>query len=380
MVAIRASELDRVLSCNGSLTLTRLVDPRAGEEAQEGNALHHASAVSIVRDLGGTAPDGLPEPDPAWPSLRFAKWISEYYVRHIRENAPELWSLETEIPLSYEFDGFILSGHIDCAAVSPDGTEAMGWDLKTGYDPVDAAEQNWQMLGYVVLLKRAYPALKKCTFFVVQPRNDEDEGHQRVSKLETLAGIDNFTGTLERSIKAAIANSNEVNSGRVQCKWCPAAQQCPATIQQRDLMKATLTPELLATIKRTPDDATLADWVLASKTLARPMEDAETLAKERIAENGSITARDGTVISVKTQRGSYKILDPVALWNSLAEMLPEAKRALCAKWSMSTVKDQIAEHMAIPKTGKSAVTAESVFDAKMRPHVEQGERKLFQFQ
>ncbi len=386
--SIRCSELDRVLACPGSMVLTKLVAPREGDESLEGNALHHDAAIRIVRDLGGSAPDFLPEPVSEWPSLRFSKWIVDYYVRHVAENVPEGWSLEVEVPLSYEFDGFILSGHIDCLAISPDGTEAIGWDLKTGYDPVDAAEQNWQMLGYIVLLKRAYPALKKCTFFVVQPRNDEDEGFQRISSVvvaNTAMEPNDDDALMQNAeylalrIRQAISSSMELSSGRTQCKWCSAATQCPALKANRDLMKLTLTPELLATIKATPDDATLADWVLASKTLSRPMEDAEVLAKERIAANGSIASRDGTVISVKTTKGSYTCHDKPGMFAAVKELLPEEKLALAAKFSMTELRTQVAEHMHVPLSGKSAYNATNIVEAKTGPFQTQGERKIFVF-
>lgn len=385
---IRCSDLDRILACPGSMLLTAMVAPRQGDESLEGTALHHAAAVRIVRDLGGTAPDGLPDPDPNWPSLAVSKWIADYYVRHVAENVPDGWSLEVEVPLSYQFDGFILSGHIDCLAISPDGREAMGWDLKTGYDPVDEAEQNWQVVGYMVALHRAYPSLTKCTFYVVQPRNDEDEGFQRVSKVlieddkhadagDALAAA---SAGLANRIRQAIANDHELNTGRPQCRWCAAATQCPALRADLETMKLTLTPDHLAAIKHTPDDATLADWVLSSKTLARPMEDAEAMAKERIAANGSIAAHDGTQISVKTTRGAYTCHDRPGLWNAIKELLPEEKMALAAKFSMTELRAQVAEVLNVPLGGRSPNSATNIVEAKTAAFQVQGERKLFVFQ
>lgn len=402
----RCSSLDRDLACNGAIVLSPMVDPRTGDEGDMGTALHHLSATRICAELGASAPDGLGPHDSAWPSLKASGWISDYYIRHVRDNVPHDWALEVEAALSYEFeldapremtvvewiDGrpvitrkpvthFILSGHIDCFAISPDGTEAMGWDLKSGYIPTDSAEQSWQMLGYILLLKRAYPQLRTVTFFIVQPRNDEDEGFQRVSSVRLGEGVDletvtkTFVGVVARSIE----NSGTVTSGRVQCRFCPVALQCAATIADRESMKMTLTPEALASIKRTPDDATLANWVISAKTLERPMEDAKELAKERIASQGAIVASDGTQITVKTSKGSYRVLNPDGLWATLHELLPAPMLAACAKWSFSNVRDKIADHMGIPKTGKAAVTAEGVFDAKIRPHVEQGERQTFQY-
>lgn len=384
MTSIRCSDLDRILACPGSLTLCSLVAKRQGEDGAEGSCLHHDAATRIVRDLGGSAPDGLGLPDPGWPSLKVSKWISDFYLRHVSENAPEGWSLEVEAALSYEFDGFILSGHIDCVAISPDGTEAIGWDLKSGYDPVDSAEQNWQMLGYIVLLKRAYPGLQKCTFYVVQPRNDEDEGFQRVSEatIECINDEDDLMDTavsgLVARIRLALANPLSLDTGRKQCRFCPAKLQCPATIAQRDDMKITMTRDQLAAIKSVPDDAVLADWVIAGRVVGVAIDDAEKLAKERIAATGELLAHDGTRITIKTTKGSYTVLDPLALWKAVADLLPEERRAVAAKWSFTQIDDQIAEHMNLPKSGKG-VTGRSVREAKTGAFVEQGDRKIFQF-
>mgnify|MGYP001547157106 FL=1 len=56
---IRSSSLDRVLSCNGSLTLVPLVAARQGTEGDEGTDLHQKTAFRIVTTLGATGPDSL---------------------------------------------------------------------------------------------------------------------------------------------------------------------------------------------------------------------------------------------------------------------------------------------------------------------------------
>ncbi len=399
--AFRCSELDRVLTCNGSIKLAKMVNPREGDEGFEGEALHFTSARRMVIELGATPPEGtgLGTYRDHWPKRLFNEWISEYYFRHVRDNTPADWSLEVEAPLAYEFpltrpvhwidphtdeerlsSLFTLSGHPDAIAISPCGTKAIGWDLKTGYDPVEPAEQNWQMLGYIVLLKRAYPGLKEITFYVVQPRNDEDEGFEKVSHVSLKDGLDSIVEGLRARLEAALHNTDEINDGRIQCKWCPVAPQCPAVIAARDSMKMKLTPEALAKIHKDPDPKVLADWVIVGKTLERPIEDTRDLAAKAILKGGSIVASDGTVISQKTQKGSYKITNPLGLWNTVAGLLPEARRAVAARWSMSTLKDQIAAEQNCPKTGQAPITAEKIFDAQIRLHVEQGEKRVFQFQ
>lgn len=376
MRTFRCSSLDRALACPGSTVLCDIVAPRDGTEGDEGTELHARSAHRLVTEYGATAAEGALDKPKDGPL--FSDWIASYYVRHIAETVPQDWSMEVEAALAYEWGDVTLSGHIDCVAINPDATEAIGFDLKTGYDPVDEADSNWQMLGYIVLLFRAYPTLRKVTFYIVQPRNDEDEGFKRVSSV-TVENLQGATDLLVSKLREAVANSDTIETGRVQCKWCAAAIQCPAAIAERELMKMKLTPEAVAQMKREPDDKTLADWVIASRTISRPLDDAEKIAKERIEANGQIVANDGTVITQKEENGAYKVLNPLGMWSTVAELLPEKRRAVCASWSMTRIKDQIAEELNVPKSGKAPITAESVFDAKIRVHVEQGKRRKFVF-
>ncbi len=264
MRTIRCSELDRVLLCPGSLTLCAIVDPRQGDEGAEGTALHWMAHDRMVRELGAS---GDPGPKAELPPKNFSNWIYEYYYRAVRDAVPTDWSLQVEVPLAYEFDSFALSGHIDCLAISPDGTEAIIFDLKTGYDPVDSADCNSQVLGYGVLLLRAYPDLQKITGYIIQPRNDEDEGYKRISDPMILEGsiLAAAMFTLESQIEESIRNRMVVDDGPKQCKWCSAAVQCPAAIARRDLMKVQLTDENLARVQATPDDGVLASWVIAGR-------------------------------------------------------------------------------------------------------------------
>lgn len=384
----RCSSLDRDLNCNGAITLVPLVNPRKGPEGDEGTYLHYIAHERMKAELGAVGELG-PKPD-APKSASFSQWIADYYFEAVRETVQADWSIEVEAAMAYEFTygvlpyagtmTFILSGHIDCLAMSPDGSEAIGFDLKTGYDPVDIAEYNWQILGYIVLLMQAYPDLKRVTFFIVQPRNDEDEGFERMSHV-TVEATPEVTNGLVTRISAAMANSLELNTGRTQCKWCPASVQCPALQADRDLMKMLLTQEAIARIKKEPDDATLGDWVIAGRTLARPIEDAETLAKERIKANGYLDAKGGTRITIKEQGGSYSFPDPVGFYRATRQLLADdADYAATVKPSVTKTKEALAKVMGLPKTSKKGDSAQSVFDGALRPLCEQGKREVLVFQ
>lgn len=372
---LRCSSLDRDLNCNGAITIVPLVNPRKGDEGDEGSALHRKAHVRMIEELGAVGDPG-PEVEA---DLSFSQWIADYYFSVVKDGAPSGWSLEVEAGLSYQWPRFTLSGHIDSIALSPDATEAIGFDLKTGYDPVDPAECNEQVFGYACLLMRAYPDLRKVTFYIIQPRNDEDDGFQRVSPPMILEGrmITLAMSALEARINAAIDNRMELNTGRVQCKWCAAAIQCPALIAERELMKIALTPESLAKIKAEPDDATLGQWILSGRALARPLKDAEALSDERIDKNGYMDAADGTRITIKEEGGAYSYPDPMAYYNATRTIITSDEAYVeTVRPSVTKTKEAIAKAMNIPLSGKKApMTAEQVFDAHFRPLVVQGKRR-----
>lgn len=396
----RCSSLDRDMNCNGAITLVPLVDPREGDEGAEGTCLHHSGHSRIIKELGGTGAIGPVPPG----TIGFSRWIADYYFNHVRDTVPPEWSLECEAALSYEFflkepryihvvewvdgapvmrrelaDGFVLSGHIDCVALSPDATEAIGWDLKTGYDPVDVAESNWQILGYCVLLRRAYPSLKRVTFYIVQPRNNEDEGDQRVSSV-TIENLDAAVASLAARIEAALANSMEVNSGHTQCRWCPVGCQCLALQADLEIMKITLTPEAVALIRRTPDPETLAEWVIGTRTLTQPTKDATELLHKVLDASAVVTSRSGVTVTRQIQKGSYDVPDRAKFHAALKAVLPsEESFVKTHDPSMTKIKEEIALVMNVPKTSKAGISAEGIFDAQIRPHVTQGERRLLKF-
>lgn len=407
-LTFRASEMDRVLTCNGSITVTPLVDPRDGDEGYEGTMIHWMIASRLINEFGATPPEGgLPPPQvpKGYKLPAFSAWIVDWAIRHVQETIPADWSLMVEVALAYEYplaepkfvtvvewvdgqpvvsrkpvEGWINSGHIDVLGISPCGTKSHGIDWKTGRDPVDPAECNEQVNSYICLEKRAWEELTEATFQIAQPRADEDAGFERVSTV-VLAGdrLERACATLHERVCAAIDNADELNSGRKQCKWCIGCS-CPAIRAEQKLMKMKLTPEILAGIKRQPDDALLGDFVEVGRMLAKPIEDAETLLHERLDATGCVVAGSGTTITRKIQKGAYSVDRPDDFVKAFRSILPEEKSLVrCFQPSMTACKDEIAEVMGVNKTGKAAVTAETVFDAHLRPHVTQGERRILVF-
>ncbi len=376
---VRSSEMDRALSCNGSLTVTRIVDQREGDEGYEGVMIHWLIADRCIRELGAIPPEGgLPEPDvPAGYKLpKNSLWIVDWAVRHVRETVPDDWSLMVEVEMEHRFGRWTNKGHADIVAISPDGKKAKGIDWKSGRDPVDPADNNEQVASYSALIHLEWPSVEEVEFQIAQPRISEDDEHgfQRVSTA-VITDMPRLVASMDRRMCAALDNPMQLKTGK-QCKYCVGCS-CPAIQAEQKFMDLTLTPELLAQIKRTPDDAQLADFVIIGSRLEKPLKDAKEMLHKRLDAAPEIVAGDGTRITRKVEKGSYTVPDPVAFFGAVKELLPSD--ALIAKVmtpSMSRIRDEVAATMNIPKSGKAAVTAETVYDAKLRPFVEQGERRI----
>ncbi len=381
--SIRASELDRIIACPGSLTLSRIVDARDGDEGFEGVMLHWMSADRLIREHGAVAPDGgLPPPEvPAGYQLPAnSLWIVDWFVRVVLEHVPPTWTLMVELSFVHEYGRWTNTGHADVTALSPDGTESIGFDLKTGRDPVDPAECNWQCADYTCLTVLDWPTIKKATFKICQPRLNEDDGHERVSSV-TLEGerLERLSETIDRHVCATLDAPMVLDTGMKSCNWCPATLQCPARIKELEAMKHTMTDYELAGVERKPNDMVLGDWLITAKMCTRPFADAKDMAKERIAAQGKIVASDGTVITQKISKGAYKVDRPVEMWNTVKGLISEEGMALCASFSMTELKDRIAQEHGIPVSGKSGSTATDIFDAQIRTHVSQGEKSTLVF-
>ncbi len=372
---IRASELDRVLSCNGSLTLVPLVAPRIGDEGDEGTYLHWLIAKALVEKLGAQPIDGeLPPPGvpKGYECPKNSLWIVDWAVRRVRERVPSDWSLLVEVPVAYAFPDWDNSGHFDWFAISPDGIEAIGGDWKTGRDPVDPADNNWQTFDYQCLAKRAWPSLRRVTFEIGQPRVTEEDEVERIT-VSVLEGdrLEIANNTLNSYVVAALANRHELNTGK-QCTYCIGCS-CPAI---RKLMKLKLTPELLAQVTREPSDAILGDFVADGRLLAKPLKDATELLHARLDIKDAVVTGEGKTFTREIQRGNYEITEPVPFFKLAKQLLgSDEHMAAVYKPSFTRLGDELAEVLNVPRTGAAPVTVEGVLD-QFKIFAKQGERRI----
>lgn len=375
---IRCSSLPRLLSCHGSKTVGEIVAPRKGLDGDEGTYLHWLIASRLIKEYGAIDPEGgLPDPvlSPTFKTPKQSLWIVDWALREVRDTIPATWGLMVELELLHEFDRFLLLSHQDVRALSPGGIRTRGKDWKTGYEGVVPAEENDQVLGYEVSTKLSWSSIQHSDFDLCQPRLSEDGDFPRIST-STLDGaqLDDCVASLEKRVNAALDDPYSLVSGD-HCKWC-VCLQCPCLQAELDFMETQLTPELLATLKHTPDDALLGKLYLAARTLNKPLEDLDDLVNERL-DRGPMTLEDGRPLTIETQNAGIKVTDPVAYYKHLCEVIPDPeKRALAMNFIMGRTIDIISEITGLPKGGASGHSSRDLYLARFSPFFENRFKKV----
>lgn len=379
---IRCSAADRRINCPGSATVEGIVGPgKSTSVSWEGAMQHWEIAWRCVRELGAAQPDGgLQFPKDVPPGYKLPAhlhWIIDWCFRIAQEQSPPDWCLEVEGSLSWEFDHFKLIGHPDKYATSPDAKHGKDNDWKTGRIPVLPAEVNWQVASYMALRERIY-SLDHLRYEIDQPWNDEDLGYQKQSHVE-LEGdaLRKNTTTLEEYINDSLNDAGLLSTGS-HCKYC-VGLNCPAIEALLHSMKLRLTPEILARIRATPEDATLVDLVAEARILGKPIEDAEEMLKSRLETNPVLTGASGQTVQLQVQPAGFSVANPVGMYGWLKGLLKEERLALALSYPGGKIKEQIAAELDVPQTGKASITAKSVFEGGAAAFIEPKTKKMLVF-
>lgn len=402
---VRCSSLAQLLACPASLVLRALVsDGKDSAASLLGSWCHYESARRLVEFHGAVAEEGalVPVAMPnGWEPPRFALWMVDFYLQTVLTYCDVDMALEVEAEMAHRFktkpfrvqnaetgawewcDEFDLTGHIDVVGFKVEDefpVEATGLDLKTGTEIVDDADQNAQVLGYIVLLKLTYPTLRKITFAICQPRNNPDEGQERIT-WATLEGnaLDRAVSYLEREINAALAAPDQLNSdGWKQCRYCPAADQCPAIDADLADMKMTLTPEHVANISTEPSLLQLLNIERARKKLTPIFDRAKDALKERVKAEGGSVVEDGVRIYIEERNSGRKITDN-AKATELLSALPDDRFHRTYEFKPAAIEAVLAEDetertgakVPVESKVKGRVSGKSLYNDKLGALTEQ---------
>lgn len=393
----RASQAAQLFACYGSDLLqkrVRAASPRRETEAATAGRWCHAQAAQYLITAHDAlfAGTGLDRPGSFKPT-GFHLWMVAFYCSAVLELSSVDMALEVEAEFEhlfkvkpytaydpvtgerYEADEIGVSGHVDAFALTADETEAVGFDLKTGSDPVDEAADNAQVFFYICLLKLAYPKLRKVTFYIVQPTNDPDE-RERISEA-CIEGerLDSAVAYLEGQLLLACDNPHELNSdGWKQCRYCDAALVCPALQSDIDAMKLKLTPEEFAAIKLRPELDDLARIKIAAKKLTPIFDEASDELKARLETDGAAEV-DGVRFFLEERPGKRKVTDNAKATERLA-FLPDAQFHTAYEFKPAAIEELLATHYGLPKTSKKGDSGKSKYTELLGDITEQPVNKV----
>lgn len=378
--SFRCSELDRVLTCHASKRLAALFPSQSGAAAHEGNWCHWKAARTLVDEQDAQIGDGGLPDTPEVGNFKpngFSEFVVDFFLSDVLYETPGM-GLIVEDELEADFGDFILTGHSDVLAFNAEGTEAIGWDLKAGSIPVDAADQNNQMLGYIVLVYLNYPGVQKITWKVCQPKNNPDDGYDRITDV-TIEGddlrkmVDYLAAQLRNVLDKPNAINSEDNHGH-QCKYCPAALKCPAFKQDVADMKTTLTEEAIAAINPNLTVEELMFYRDAQAKFRTPFEKVDAALKDKLAaEPGEeATLPDGRTVFLKPRKGRRTWTAPAdALMAFDAQGFDAATRANIIDLKFDPLERAIAKAHNVPMKSTKRECARDILDREFGQFFEQ---------
>lgn len=375
---VRCSELDQLLNCGGSRPLQEAVarfrpEQRTGDQmSYTGDYAHWLAAKTLIEEYGAEGPKGglqAPALPPGFEPNPFTPWMVSWYVEGILFDTNPDDYLAVEQEFAIEFDRFWLTGHMDCYTLGlrPDGTpwRAALDDLKTGMVAVDAAEINYQVAGYALLLMQSWPGLEELKARIRQPMNDPDE---RITEVTLNANeLQNLPGYLIPKIEESLfERSMEVNSGWKQCRFCTGPRYCPAIRAEIDFMKAKLTPEYLASLTEL-DNEQLYQLVRTQKLLVPIFDEVKDLLRVRLeaevqagadpvftfGEDGEVRFRNYNIDFIPREHIPE-------FWERLVEIIGSGAYDAISI-SKTKVLDALVSVLSVKKTSKKDRCAESIY-------------------
>ena len=217
---------------------------------------------------------------------------------------------------------------------------------------MDPADCNWQLAGYAALLRVTVPTVQRVKLVIVQPRNNPDEGYERVSEADVDFGAADVSGLIEQELNAVLDDPFTFCTAKKACAYCPFPLSCPATKALKKAMKVTITQQAFDEIAETPTLEQLAEWARDGKIIEKATESAREKLKDGLKDQ-TITLEDGTRVYLKDAKTPRACTNVTTLRTRVGVVVTdEVKLNACFSPSFGEIEKTVAKTLGIPAESK----------------------------
>ena len=219
MLSITATDLPRLMACNGSRLMTATLPAVDAADAtkDEGNAVHwlvvqvHTGKFTAEQIVGQQSPEGV--------------FITAEMVEHVRDYLVAIKGADVEVETSHSGIGWNVRGRADSIKYIAAGGHLQINELKYGWRIVEA-EANWTLLSHAAgfIANNPDKPVHTVDMTVFQPRPHHPSGQNR----SWMIGIGDFDILHTEMVSTLQAPDDVLHTGELQCHYCPAIATCPA--------------------------------------------------------------------------------------------------------------------------------------------------------
>ena len=290
---VNASQLDRVVNCNGSFELeATLQSPPKTDDQREGDAAHEA-AERILRGQVQLADELIDRKASNGVYMtRDMIWNIEDYVTHVTG-----WhGFEIELNATVEYEGsHTIRGRADAVDIDTQSLTGRICDFKYGWRVVEVYP-NLQLISYAIALRQKHPELETFELTIVQPRPFHRAGPVRTHSM-TAQEVDSYMHRLGQVLDTR--DPKTLNTG-AHCRYCKAYPTCSAinaaAFNAVDLAYNTATD----VVSNEAMSQTVTDLRRAQQLLKEKIDVIEQQAVDRINDGSFVPG-----YSVQATQGNY---------------------------------------------------------------------------
>ena len=216
MFETTATNLPRVMVCNGSRLMAEAEAPHSGDDTIRNEGIAADWLVGQVHGKHFTVEDLIDRKSPN------GVYIEPEMVEHLEEYLGEVDGGEIEVTVNNIGENWRVNGRADLIKHRP-GVLLVG-DLKYGYRIVEA-EENWTLISHAMSWVAQHPEekIEWFTFAIYQPRAYHPEGSVRYWSINNVQMQDYFD-----QIPAKLSNLDDQLQTGEHCYGCPSFTTCPA--------------------------------------------------------------------------------------------------------------------------------------------------------